>query len=83
MLRITIELIPHGVEEAKRTLTTAEIWNTSGATDENSGNYSFKLMDCGRLHSRTFRQGSVEGFPRKKMTAWSLLKRVLNNADLR
>jgi len=83
MIRVTIELIPQGVEACKRTLTTAEIWNTSGATAENSGTYEFKLMDCGMVKQRTFRQGSVEGFPRKKMTAWSLLKRVLNNADLR
>ena len=83
MIRVTVEIIPQGVESCKRTLTTAEIWNTSGPTDENSGDYEFKLMDCGMVKQRVFRQGSVEGFPRKKMTAWSLLKRVLNNADLR
>ena len=27
MIRITVELVPFGVEDAKRVLTRAEIWN--------------------------------------------------------
>jgi len=83
MIRITVELIPYGLENLKRTLTKAEVWNDNTSGNDTIGNYRFKLMDCGRLHSRIFRKGTVSGFPRKKMTVWSLLKRVLNSADLR
>ena len=70
MLRVTLEMVPFGIEERKRTIGTIEISNVGG--NAASGNYKVRhVRDDGW-------EGSVElfAFPRKR-GAWSLLLRAL------
>ena len=72
MIRITIELIPHGDEnhERRRVLGTMEIENTGTGT-ERIGNYS------GVLHAEytdaNGRPGKVAQFNRAGQSVWSLV----------
>ena len=75
MLRVTIELVPWGMESQKRTLATADIINDGSGT-KSSGNYNFRLDDKA---GRVWKSGRVEGFPRKRLLAFDLLFRALNN----
>lgn len=76
MLRVTIELVPWGLESQKRVLATAEIINDGSGT-RTRGNYVFRLFDrAGRL----WKSGRVEGFPRQRLLAFDLLFRALKNA---
>lgn len=78
MLRITIELLPHGLEENKKILGIAEIINDLTG-DEESGNYKVKIWNLndktGRL--QLWKKGSVKNFLRQKLTVWHLLSRAL------
>ena len=44
MLRVTVELIPFGDEDAKKTIKTMEIWNT-GEGDQHRGIYLARLIE--------------------------------------
>ena len=79
MIRITVEIIPYGIESAKLTLTTAEIWNDASGT-KSAGNYGYKLNDVGRNKPRCWRKGEVKNFPRTRKNVWYLIRRVLNAA---
>ena len=81
MIRITVELLPGGIERLKRTLTVAHI--TNNGTGSNSwGNYSYQLeVQRGKGEShRTWKQGTVTGFPRKGRNVWHLIRKVMNHA---
>lgn len=70
MLRVTVELIPHGDESHKRELARMEIAN-DGSGDSATGNYDGVLFAeyttlCGR-------HGRVTGFHRQKQSVWSLV----------
>lgn len=71
MIRITVELLPHGDESRKRHLGTAEIVNDATGTAE-AGNYTVRLSKWGRP-SQTWKSGRVEGFDRARLGAWDLL----------
>lgn len=67
MIRVTVELLPHGKEEGKRTLGVMLIANdaTGNAT---YGNYVASMMaEYGQ------RAGVVRGFNRKSQSVWSLV----------
>ena len=70
MIRVTVELIPHGIESLKRTLATMDIAN-DGTGDLSVGNYT------GCLHAEytapVGRTGKVRGFNRKTQSVWSLI----------
>ncbi|MEO0797392.1 MAG: hypothetical protein AAFX93_19750 [Verrucomicrobiota bacterium] len=70
MIRITVELVPKGVESAKRTIATMDIANDSTGTDE-IGNYR------GTLHAEYTgsdgRKGYVRQFKRQHQSVWSLV----------
>ena len=78
MLRVTIELVPHGVESLAKTIHVAEIWNDSSG-DLFTGNYGAKLY---KRNSRkaVWKTVRVEGFKRKRLLVWDLLYRVLRAA---
>ena len=59
MIRVTIDLIPVGLEACKLTMSTLEIWN-DGTGTRDIGNYDYKLIP--REGDEIF--GRVEGFPR-------------------
>lgn len=70
MIRVTIELLPHGHERNKRTLGTMEIAN-DGSGDVATGSYR------GTLHAEytplSGRKGQVLQFHRRKQSVWSLV----------
>lgn len=72
MLRVTIELLPHGSESRTRLLGTAYIVN-DGFGSENSGNYQVTLSRRGGKEYK----GEVTDFPRKRLGPWDLLFQAL------
>lgn len=75
MLVVRIELWPYGDSSRARTLAVGTITNT-GTGSPTVGNYRVNLRDAA---GRPWRNGSVEGFPRKRLLAWDLLYRALKN----
>lgn len=73
MIRITIEILPFGFEDNKRTVGSMEIYNDATGT-ATRGNYVFKLFD--KLGRKRF-TGEIKDFPRKQLTTWDLLFRIL------
>ena len=75
MLRVTVELVPHGIEERKETLATVEIANDRSGTLE-SGNYNVtaRVADSDRV-----RTGRVTEFPRLELGPISLVRRALSS----
>lgn len=82
MIRVTVELIPHGVEARKRTLAVGEIANDGSGT-YSSGNYTawFGRVKTGK--ARNGRQGEVKDFPRQAKNVWHLLAHCLRAAKYR
>lgn len=75
MLKVTIELWPHGDEERKRTLGTIDIWNDATGTHE-VGNYTVRLskeLDQVKKKGGAWRKGKVTGFARLKKGPYDLL----------
>ena len=75
MIRVTIELLPHGEESRKRHLGTVEIANDGTGTAE-SGNYMVRLAKMGRP-AQTWMRGAVVGFARKSQGPYDLLLKAL------
>jgi hypothetical protein len=73
MLRVTIELVPLGIESRARIIATGTIANTGTGTPT-SGDYRVELRDAA---GRRWRSGTITGFPRKRLLAWDLLYRAL------
>ena len=73
MLRVTIELVPWGVESRAKVIATGTIANTGTGTPT-SGDYRIELRDAA---GRKWKTGHIEGFPRKRLLAWDLLYRAL------
>lgn len=82
MIRITIEMLPNGSEDASYVLAQGIIANDGKGT-ETVGNYFYGLSGQAKRphHDPGIRyQGEVSGFPRKRLNVWHLLKRVLDDA---
>lgn len=75
MIRITVELVPGGIEERKRVLGIARIWNTMTGTTT-KGNYRFEIF---APTGRKVRTGGIVGFPRRSQNVWRLIKRMLDS----
>jgi len=73
MLRITIELVPFGVDSRAKVIATGTIANTGTGTPA-SGDYRIELRDAA---GRKWKSGHIGGFPRKRLLAWDLLYRAL------
>ena len=73
MLRITVELVPWGVESRARIIATGTIANTGMGTPTR-GDYRIELRDAA---GRKWKTGHIENFPRKRLLAWDLLYRAL------
>lgn len=72
MIRIKIEMVPHGVEADTYTIAEGRIIN-DGTGTLTRGNYTYSLSHKGRV----YRSGGVKNFPRKTHNVWKLLIRVL------
>lgn len=98
MLRCTIELVPHGFEERKRTIGIIEIAN-DGSGDYDQGNYKVILKKTppwkGALkhqwkkallnlshEDKEIITGNVQGFDRIKRGPYDLLYRALRACGL-
>ena len=73
MLRITIELVPLGIESRAKVIATGTIANT-GTGSPTCGDYRIELRDAA---GRKWKRGHIEDFPRKRLLAWDLLYRAL------
>ena len=73
MLRITIELVPWGIETRAKVIATGTIANIGTGTPT-SGDYRIELRDAA---GRKWKSGHIDGFPRKRLLAWDLLYRAL------
>lgn len=74
MLRITVELVPHGDESRAETIETMLIANdTTG--NYVKGNYAYAYSSITGMKS-----GVVKKYPRR-MGAWPLIARILNDKD--
>lgn len=66
MLRMTVELWPHGDIEKRSVLLTADIWN-DGTGSFSVGNYGYHLSEGHfREHRSTMVDGEIKDFPRQK-----------------
>lgn len=74
MLRITLELLPHGDQSRKRHLGTIEISNVGGTPTR--GNYRVRLSKRGKPN-QLWKEGKVTEFPRKRLRPYDLLYRAL------
>ncbi len=72
MLVVRIELHSAVTGDIK-TIATGEIVNT-GTGSSTRGNYRIELRDAA---GRRWKKGHIEGFPRRRLLAWDLLYRAL------
>jgi hypothetical protein len=70
MLRVTVELVPHGNEQEKSIIGLMEIVNKGNGT-ESIGNYFYSLGDGKIINS-----GQYNGFNRS-LGFWRLIERIL------
>ena len=75
MLRVTVEIVPFGIENRAREIGKMLIAN-DGTGDYHTGNYVFTYNEDSRVYN-----GAVYDFPRS-MGAWELLARCLGSYDL-
>lgn len=79
MVYIRIELWPKGDGFKKRTLGEIFITNDGTAPAKSPrGNYSYRVMKAGGS-PHVYREGAVRDFPRKRLGAYDLLFRVLED----
>lgn len=74
MLRVTIELLPHGREDNKKVIGIMEVMNDGSGTEE-IGNYNIIL----REGKKEFKRGGVNEFHRKELGPWDLVYQALQN----
>jgi hypothetical protein len=74
MLRVTIELVPYGIEKHAKKIATMLIAN-NGDGDWEFGDYDFAYNYLDNPEAASV--GILKGFPRR-LGAWSLLKGILS-----
>lgn len=74
MIRVTVELLPYGSAEGRKTLGVLDIAN------DGMGSYSLGSY-WGQIHSdcdgRRWSDVRIEDFPRTTLTVWDLIFRIL------
>lgn len=78
MIRITVELVPLGIESRARVIARGTITN-DGTGSPKLGNYRYRLSKQGTTTALT-RAGDIKDFPRLRKNVWHLLRLVLNSA---
>jgi hypothetical protein len=73
MIRVTVEIIPFGMEAEKRVIGMAEIVN-DGTGGREVGNYQAVVKNA---MGENMHLVCVEGFPRLESDVWGLIYRVL------
>ena len=72
MIKITVEVIPFGVEKWKKKVGEMTIAN-DGTGSGSRGNYKYNMSTKNRI----WRKGRIEDFPRLSCSVWNLIYRVL------
>lgn len=81
MIRVTVELVPGGIEELSEVIARAVIANDATHPDHpRRGNYNAKF---GKRRTGKIRTATVVDFPRKSRDVWELLRRALNDMEKR
>lgn len=75
MLRVTVELVPQGREDRKRTLVVGTIANMG--KDPRKGTYKIRLYD---VLDRPYRSAVITGWPRTRRHVWQLVREALDAA---
>lgn len=78
MIRVTVELLPHGDASRARHLGTMTIANDGTGTLQR-GNYTATLSKWGQPNA-VWKHGRVVNFDRKRRGAWDLMLQVLRSA---
>jgi len=78
MLRITVELVPHGIESKKKHIGTAKIVNDNTGSLE-VGNYWMTLSKFDDPNA-VWKKATYKGFKRLKKGPWDLLYLLLKEA---
>lgn len=76
VLVVTVKIWPKGNPEFEYTLGTAYIRN-DGTGSPSKGNYTYDIVGRGES-TLNGGAGRIEGFPRKRLIAWELVHRVLD-----
>jgi len=74
MIRVSFDLIPHGLESHKKSLGSLDIFNLGSGTLK-SGNYGYRLF--GRKGQLLKKGNDLVGFPRQRLLVFDLVLRVL------
>ena len=75
MLLVTLELLPRGSEEQRRTIGQVRITNVGG--DPAYGDYSIELKED---RAKSVRTASVIDYPRHAGSTWDLVARAITVA---
>ena len=83
MIRVTVELVPYGIEEDARVIATMKIANDgirSRLTNGKVGDYNVYVTTVNKRGGkcRDWKTGEVKNFPRKSKNVWYLIKRALD-----
>ena len=79
MLKVTIELVPHGHLTGRRIIATAAISQVNKSADGNHGDYSaFFTVDGGAFDAEVKRYPRIAAWD----MPWLLVKRALENAHI-
>lgn len=73
MIRVIVELWPHGDPSKKKRLGVMTITNDGKGTSKKGG---YDALAMGKTQ-RWFRRSRVEDFPRQRLVAWDLVYRAL------
>lgn len=76
MIRVTVDLWPHGDSARSRTLVTADIFNDATGTPT-KGNYGYRIRDKA---GNTMREGALAAFKRGQWGVWWLVAACLRMA---
>ena len=75
MLRITVEIVPHGDESKKTVFAVAEIALEAVSDDMKVGKYNTKTSHTGKWYrpGKWWKNGVLEGFHRLTRSPWELI----------
>ena len=76
MIRVTVELIPHGDERRTRLLGSIDIVNVGGTMAR--GDYTVRRK--GKRGQPVFKTGSVTNYPRLAKSFWYLIQQAIEAA---
>jgi len=77
VIRVTLEIVPFGIESLKKTIGKAKIIN-DGTGTQAVGNYK-AINTTPNERMRVWEKGVVKGFPRLDMSIWDLVYLALRD----